>query len=159
MRSYLVATVLLAGAVPQARSRSISTAFAFSGQLKQNIMRTRTSAKNSLCMMADHKIKVFLVRHGAVDLNSPGMVYPKDCFYGGQNVPLSELGKVEAQVLVNSYECVNVAAPIHANQPMSGFDLCRRQQIFSRTSASTWSFRVLSLEHCTVPRGSLPITA
>ncbi len=93
-----MAAFLVAGSVPHAKARSITSAFAFPGQINQKLVHTRVSAKSSLCMMADQKIKVFLVRHGAVDLNSPGMVYPKDCFYGGQNVPLSLLGQVEAQV-------------------------------------------------------------
>lgn len=37
------------------------------------------------CLCSDKDLlKVYLVRHGAVDLNSPGMVYPQGCFYGGQ---------------------------------------------------------------------------
>jgi broad specificity phosphatase PhoE len=43
---------------------------------------------------------VYLVRHGAVDLTTPGMTFPKDCFYGGHDVPLSTIGKEEAQVRV-----------------------------------------------------------
>ena len=124
MSNYLVATFLLAGAVTQARARAISSAFASSVQTNQNFMRARISAKSSICMMADQKIRVFLVRHGAVDLNSPGMVYPKDCFYGGQNVPLSSLGKVEAQVeftyaafFVKTKALPPKTAPIHSPRP------------------------------------------
>jgi len=42
-------------------------------------------------------IRVFLVRHGAVDLTTPGMTFPKNCFYGGHNVPLSAYGEAEAR--------------------------------------------------------------
>eukprot|EP00287_Rhodomonas_sp_CCMP768_P002796 CAMPEP_0196732674 /NCGR_PEP_ID=MMETSP1091-20130531/12013_1 /TAXON_ID=302021 /ORGANISM="Rhodomonas sp., Strain CCMP768" /LENGTH=253 /DNA_ID=CAMNT_0042075979 /DNA_START=3 /DNA_END=760 /DNA_ORIENTATION=- len=48
-------------------------------------------------MASESNIRVFLVRHGAVDLNSPGRVYPKGSFYGGDDVPLSALGELEAQ--------------------------------------------------------------
>ena len=44
--------------------------------------------------LAPDRIRVFLVRHGAVDLTTPGMNFPKNCFYGGHNVPLSALGEV-----------------------------------------------------------------
>eukprot|EP00960_Hanusia_phi_P039229 753813-Hanusia_phi.AAC.2 len=43
-------------------------------------------------------VRVVLIRHGAVDLTTPGMTFPKDCFYGGHDVPLSDYGKLEAQV-------------------------------------------------------------
>ncbi len=111
MSNYLAAAFLLAGAVPHARARTITSGFVFSGQINEKFMRTHISAKSSLCMMADQKMRVFLVRHGAVDLNSPGMVYPKDCFYGGQNVPLSLLGKVEAQVeFTKSFLCESLTS-------------------------------------------------
>lgn len=42
-------------------------------------------------------LRVFLVRHGAVDLTTPGFTFPKDCFYGGADVPLSKLGELEAK--------------------------------------------------------------
>ena len=84
-----------------ARARAVTSAFA-GGHFDQIKLKRPTSGKNLFtCMagVASPKVRVFLVRHGAVDLNTPGMVYPKDCFYGGQNVPLSSLGKIEAQVL------------------------------------------------------------
>jgi hypothetical protein len=29
------------------------------------------------------RLRIFLVRHGAVDLTQPGFTFPKDCMYGG----------------------------------------------------------------------------
>lgn len=48
-------------------------------------------------MAAEGDIRVFLVRHGAVDLTTPEHFYPKGSFYGGDDVPLSALGEREAK--------------------------------------------------------------
>ena len=58
--------------------------------------RSETCAK-PWKMVADGDIRVFLVRHGAVDLTTPEHFYPKGAFYGGDDVPLSKLGEREAQ--------------------------------------------------------------
>ena len=101
--AFVLAFVMVAWTTMSVTARTITPAFVVGrfDQLMQLKFSKRSSLnKASLCMKgsATTDVRVFLVRHGAVDLNSPGMVYPKDCFYGGQNVPLSTLGKVEAQV-------------------------------------------------------------
>ena len=70
------------------------------GSKTANVARpVQVVGRRGVTQMSAHDVlKVYLVRHGAVDLNTPGMVFPKDCFYGGHNVPLSDLGKLEAQV-------------------------------------------------------------
>ncbi|KAJ1481907.1 hypothetical protein T484DRAFT_1805691 [Baffinella frigidus] len=55
-------------------------------------------------LAGDDPLRVYLVRHGAVDLTTPGMTFPKDCFYGGHDVPLSTLGKEEAQAAADTLE-------------------------------------------------------
>ena len=111
MQNGLLAFFLLFEPMKHVVSGAPISAFAFSrvyGKLDRRFgfSRSRFLAKSPISMSSTN-VRVFLVRHGAVDLNSPGMVYPKDCFYGGQNVPLSSLGKIEAQVCERSYFCLS----------------------------------------------------
>jgi len=65
--------------------------------IEKMVYQTACAAKPWSAEVPDDRIRVFLVRHGAVDLTTPGMTFPKDCFYGGHNVPLSAYGEAEAR--------------------------------------------------------------
>jgi hypothetical protein len=54
-------------------------------------------------------------RAAAVDLTTPGMTFPKNCFYGGHNVPLSAYGEVSA-----------VASPARPQAPAAVPSACTR---------------------------------
>lgn len=93
------ATILSAAALAVLSSRA--TAFApsrIAGLRRGRAMVSSTRAMGLRALAGEDPLRVYLVRHGAVDLTTPGMTFPKDCFYGGHDVPLSTLGKEEAQV-------------------------------------------------------------
>mmetsp|Transcript_78206 Transcript_78206/g.210500 ORF Transcript_78206/g.210500 Transcript_78206/m.210500 type:complete len:101 (-) Transcript_78206:390-692(-) len=64
--------------------------------MRKHLRGVMSAAAN--CSPTNHKIRFFLVRHGQVNLSTPEFTFPKYCFYGGHDVPLSEHGKAEAKV-------------------------------------------------------------
>jgi len=87
-----------AGAVPAFLTQhSVLPAFARCVSAATGGAHCTASEKPWSTKVPDDSIRVFLVRHGAVDLTTPGMTFPKNCFYGGHNVPLSAYGEAEAR--------------------------------------------------------------
>ncbi|EKX44410.1 hypothetical protein GUITHDRAFT_109531 [Guillardia theta CCMP2712] len=72
--------------------------------LRCSMQSAAPTKKLDLPELKTGSVRVVLIRHGAVDLTTPGMTFPKDCFYGGHDVPLSDYGKLEAQAAANMVE-------------------------------------------------------